>query len=442
MIHWGTAVVTDCMQTRAGVQEISVMMDSGEIARAIHYTDALPPVQAGDTVLVNTTAADLRLGTGGYHFVYAVLNRRPEQAADPWQHGAGSVARSEGSRDAILPSGGRAVQTGAGHMMKLRYTPLQRKVLAAEEQESPYHGLFRENRHLHGCPVLIGELHSMLPSAVCWLRHLSERRKEAAETAAPPTIGYIMSDGGALPLAFSRHAALLRDLGWIAGTVTYGHAYGGDLETINKFTALLAAKHILQADVIMVTMGPGIAGTGTRFGHSGVEVGELVNAVAVLGGIPVVIPRISFIDRRDRHRGLSHHTLTVLSSIALRQAVLPLPDNIPEAEKSVIRRQIEVSGCGLLHDIQWIHTGEAEDLQTGFARYPLPVTTMGTGLKENPGFFLGVCAAAQYVWERWCGSPRRRQDNRAGSTAPTADASPASSNDGGFPTLFRRDTTE
>src|SRR5690606_14285371 len=92
-------------------------------------------------------------------------------------------------------------------------------------------------------------------------------------------VAYIMSDGGALPLTLSRHAAQLAEMSWLCGTVTYGQAYGGDLETMNKFTALIAARHILQADIIIVCMGPGIAGTGTPLGHTGTEVGELINAV-------------------------------------------------------------------------------------------------------------------------------------------------------------------
>ncbi len=99
-------------------------------------------------------------------------------------------------------------------------------------------------------------------------------------------IAYIMSDGGALPLAYSRHVAILKQLSWLSGTVTYGQAYGGDLETMNKFTACIAARHILKADLIIACMGPGIAGTGTPLGHTGIEVGELINCVHQLGGKP------------------------------------------------------------------------------------------------------------------------------------------------------------
>ena len=71
---------------------------------------------------------------------------------------------------------------------------------------------------------------------------------------------------------------------WLKTTITYGQAYGGKVETVSKFSALVAAKHVARADISLVTMGPGIVGTNTRYGFSGLEVGELVNAVYALGG--------------------------------------------------------------------------------------------------------------------------------------------------------------
>src|SRR5690606_26500425 len=77
----------------------------------------------GDRVAINTTAVDLGLGTGGAHFVVHVLGReRP---------GAGTK----------------------GHIMKLRYTPLQVAVLAAEEPDSPHHHVLAREDDLEGMPV-------------------------------------------------------------------------------------------------------------------------------------------------------------------------------------------------------------------------------------------------------------------------------------------------
>ena len=100
-----------------------------------------------------------------------------------------------------------------------------------------------------------------------------------------------MTDGGALPAAFSRTLAGLRPS--LAGTVTVGQAWGGDLEAVTVHSGLLAARHVLGADLAVVTQGPGNLGTGTPWGYSGVAAGEACNAVSVLGGEAIGALRIS-----------------------------------------------------------------------------------------------------------------------------------------------------
>ncbi|MDF2814017.1 MAG: hypothetical protein K0Q81_217, partial [Paenibacillus sp.] len=320
LIYWSDAVVSRVLSCRGGVQELEVILINGEEPktvkgpessramqasdRAILYTELMPPVKPGDRVVLNTTAVQLGLGSGGVHFAHHVVKRSEEAACS-----------KEGT-----------AEEASGHIMKLRYTPQQVAVLAVEEAASPHHELFCGRPRLDGMPVLIGELHSMLPIAVAWL--MAERERSASSTkgvasGAPHTssdrlrLAYVMTDGGALPLAYSRHAAELTACGWLSGTVTYGHAYGGSLEAVNKFTALLAARHVHRADITIATMGPGIVGTGTRLGHTATETAELVHAAHLLGGRPVLMPRISFADARERHRGLSDHTLTALSDLCL-----------------------------------------------------------------------------------------------------------------------------
>ena len=70
-------------------------------------------------------------------------------------------------------------------------------------------------------------------------------------------------------MAFSRSVAGLREAGWLAGTVTVGQAFGGDLEAVNLHTGLLAAAHVLHADVAVVAQGPGNLGTGSPWGTRG-----------------------------------------------------------------------------------------------------------------------------------------------------------------------------
>jgi hypothetical protein len=60
------------------------------------------------------------------------------------------------------------------------------------------------------------------------------------------------------------------------------------------------------------SVGPGLVGTGTRFGHGALSLAEAANVASALGGTPILAQRVSFADERDRHRGVSHHTLAVL----------------------------------------------------------------------------------------------------------------------------------
>ncbi|MDD9267555.1 DUF3866 family protein [Paenibacillus sp. GCM10023248] len=357
-------IVTDIVTEREGLQIVSVLMQrSGVEQQAVHYTEGSPLLRVGDTVELNVTAEELGLGSGGYHLVMSVMNNAEQLPAD-----------------SALPA--------RGHIVKLKYTPFQRSVLAVEEACSPYHAIFQKEVSLESMPVLLGELHSMLPVAMCWLRYRERQdNRQAARTA------YVMTDGGALPLAWSTHVALLERMGWLASTITYGQAYGGKLEAVNKFSALISAKHVVHADLALVTMGPGIVGTGTRYGYSGIEIGELVNAVHALGGIPIVIPRLSFADRRSRHVGLSHHTLTALQLAAACPAAVPLP--LLEGEQAdVIGRQAQQLER---HLVKMMPAAAGSEIAGALSDYPQPITSMGRGLFEDPAYFQGICAAVDYA---------------------------------------------
>ncbi|MFD2611914.1 DUF3866 family protein [Paenibacillus gansuensis] len=385
MILWRKGLVVNVLEERSGMQVLQVQTDRlmhpaeggtivhGEVSvRAVHYTDVLPKAAPGDEVMLNGTASVMGLGTGGVDFV------------------AGFCGISEGKQLSVpvkLPDDPRE----AGHLMKLRYTPLQRAVVSVEAPESPHHGLFQEPLSLCGTPVLIGELHSMLPAAVCRIR----------QQQPGASVAYVMTDGGALPAAFSRHIAALRGLGWLRGTVTCGHAYGGDLEALNKFTALLAAKHVLGADIIIAAMGPGIAGTGTEFGHTGMETAELIHAAAALGGQPVLMPRLSGGDSRARHQGVSHHLRTVLTKAALAPAAVPLPGGLAPQEQQRLAQELGAAGQPhVRHAFPRMPHIAQEEIRLSQADYPIAVTTMDRGLADDPIFFEAVCASADYALSR------------------------------------------
>jgi hypothetical protein len=56
---------------------------SGQTVRALAYPELTGLPEPGDRVLLNTTALDLGLGTGGYALVVAVPDRRPADPGGP-----------------------------------------------------------------------------------------------------------------------------------------------------------------------------------------------------------------------------------------------------------------------------------------------------------------------------------------------------------------------
>ena len=260
--------------------------------------------------------------------------------------------------------------------MKMRYTPLQVATGSCEEQGSPYHTAIKNNILSQGMPVLIGELHSMVPILVTYLRHVKPRIR----------VAYIMTDKASLPIVLSHHVRTLKKLDWLQGTITVGQAFGGDLEAVNIYTALLAAKHILGADITIVTMGPGIVGTGTPLGFSGMEQVECLHAVSSMEGYPILIPRISTGDRRERHQGISHHTISVLQHTLV-------PVNVPllQGVEGILQEE-----WGSRHHIVSLEETAIGALDSILSTYPRRITSMGRGYLEDPIFFKTVAATAQF----------------------------------------------
>ena len=122
-------LVLEVLSTSPELQELLVEVD-GEKQRAYNYPLFAGPVEVGQEVLLNTTAVELGLGTGGRHFV--------------------------------LPTspGGKL---GAGHIMKLRYTPIQFNALSVEEEDSPTTASLQPLKPLPACQVVVATLHSLLP---------------------------------------------------------------------------------------------------------------------------------------------------------------------------------------------------------------------------------------------------------------------------------------
>jgi hypothetical protein len=152
-----------------------------------------------------------------------------------------------------------------------------------------------------------------------------------------------------------------------------------------------------QADLAIAAMGPGIAGTGTVYGHTATEMAELIHAVVALGGTPVVIPRISFADPRMRHQGISHHLLATLGKLTLAQAIIPLPAALTGQQQELVFSQLASSGCDSRHKIVWVDEVTESEVERRLLAYGRPITTMGRQLRDDPAFFVSASAAAQAV---------------------------------------------
>jgi hypothetical protein len=372
VIHWREGTVARVREQWPGAAKYDVALrgPDGETMQALAYTDLVGEPRTGERVLLNVSALELELGTGGMALIVATPDRLP---ADP--------------------------QPRPGHIVKARYTPLQTVVLGVDEQESPHHDLLRRATGIGAMAVILADLHSAVPAILAGLREADPEVRAV----------YVMTDGGALPIAFSRTVAGLSAAGWLAGTITVGQAFGGDLEAVNLHTGLLAAAHVLHADVAIVAQGPGNLGTGSPWGYSGVATGEAVNATAVLGGRAIGSLRVSEADERERHRGISHHSLTAYGRVAMAAADLPVPLLGGEFGDRVLRqaRDLARDSAGRLE----LHEVGVGGLHAALASSPVRLSTMGRGLDQDEPSFVTAAAAGRLAGtllsERRPG-PRRR----------------------------------
>jgi hypothetical protein len=289
----------------------------------IAYPRLTGPVALGDEVLVNVQAQELRLGSGGFDVLYANLTRGLDLQAEP-----------------------------GAHVMKLPYTPLQAAVRHVEES-----GPLAET--LAGLPVVCCSLHSQL-APVC------------AGLGEEIQVAYVQVPGGALPVALSDTVRALRERGLLATAVAAGVCVEGDVEAVSVHSALAWAA-ASGFDAVVCSVGPGIVGTGTPLGHGAVAAAEAANAASALAGSPVLAVRVSDADERERHRGVSHHSRTVVE-LCLGRVTVAWPAGRPAPEWLEPREEVETEG--------WRE-----------ACAGLPLSHMGRGPEEDPAFFEAAFAA-------------------------------------------------
>jgi hypothetical protein len=338
-------VVRAVTRTRPGATELEVEVD-GALAPAIAYPDLCGDVEVEDDVILNATALELGLGTGGMHLVIAVEGRGSDGSAPP------------------------------GRVMKARYTPVQTAVASVEET----HGdTLDASEGLRQTPVVCAPLHSMLAPIAA-----------GAKRAAAARVVYVMTDGAALPGGFSRLVHELRDAELLDGWITCGQAFGGELEAVTVWTGLLAAKDVLDAEVIVVADGPGNLGTDTTWGVSALSSGHALMAARTLGGRAISALRISFADERERHRGVSHHSLTILADVCKVDVDVPVPALQDDGQRSAVWDALRSRKLEDIHHLVEVDGAPAiEEL----AARGVDVHSMGRGIDDDPVFFLAVGAA-------------------------------------------------
>jgi len=314
----------------AGPQQRLVVEVPGRGPRAaIADVTLMGLAEEGDDVVVNTQAADLQLGSGGFDIVHVNLTRGLD--------GAGA---------------------GQAHVMKLNYTGLQHAVVPVERQDLQLP---------LGRPAVVLSLHGQL-APLAW----------ALGQAAPGRrLGYVQTAGGALPGGHSHVVRDLRERGLLAGHLTAGPAYGGEGEAITTAGALQHGIQDLGWDAAVCGPGPGILGSGTPLGHGGLVALESAHTALALGCSVLLCPRASSGDPRPRHQGLSHHSATVLGLL-----LAPVVVAMPSGDAGLLG---DAAGP---HEVR-----EADADLAGYGASGLPARTMGRDIGEDQLFFAVALAA-------------------------------------------------
>jgi hypothetical protein len=336
--RFATCTVAAVIAERAGLQRLR--LDDGSLAYVL--TDVIGTAAVGDRVVINTTAVELGLGTGGWHVVHWNL-----------------------ARDALAGTGG-------GPVMKVRYTSTQVDTGASEERHRDTPAAVTP-----GLPIVVCGLHSQIAAVAAVVRaHRPDWR-----------IAYVMTDAAALPLALSDLVVDMREAGLLDVTVSAGQAFGGDLEAVNPASAMAMACHVAGADVVIAGMGPGGVGTGTDLGFGALEVGGLLDTAAWLGGQPIACLRYSDADPRPRHRGVSRHSIVALCRAAAPGALVAVPEG---SRAAAIEAALAESRISVRHRVVTVPVPDVDAL---LAAAGVAVTTMGRKPSDDAGFFTVAGAA-------------------------------------------------
>jgi hypothetical protein len=383
-------------------QDLTISL-AGERRAAIADVGLVGSSVQGDEVIVNVQARDLGLGSGGFDIVHVNLTR-------------GLVGEG----------------VDGAHVMKLNYTSLQHAVQPVEdtltgERDAAAHpsgdALSDPDKQAGELlslplqrPVAVLALHGQL-AAVAWA--FAQARPEAS-------LGFVQTAGGALPGGHSRTVRTLRERGLLAGHLTAGAAYGGEGEAISTAGALHHGLYTLGWDAAVCGPGPGIVGSSSSLGHGGMSALDSAHTAIALGAQTLLVARMSSADERPRHRGLSHHTLTVLD-LLLEPLTVALPAGIRSPAGADLRASLgsvfgsatERVGPQLELDVDRPARMARHDWRRAPVDMPaylasgLPARTMGRVLLEDPLFF-GAALAGGTVLAELCESAEVQAERSTG----------------------------
>jgi hypothetical protein len=366
MLKLRRAIVLDAESADSSEQALTIELGGvpGERRAAIADVGLVGVCERGDQLIVNVEAQDLGLGSGGFDIVHVNL-----------------------TRGLAAPGGGEGA-----NVMKLNYTSLQHTVAPVEDTslELP---LTR--------PVAVLALHGQL-APVAWA---------FAQGAPEARVGYVQTSGGALAGSHSRTVRLLRERGLLAEHLTAGAAFGGEREAITTAGALHYGLRTLGWDAAICGPGPGIVGSSSPLGHGGMAALDSAHAALALQAPTLLVARMSSGDQRARHRGISHHTLTVLD-LLLEPVTVALPAGLRSPAGTDLRARLgEVFGtgaaprAGLARDVERPVRLTRHDWRRATVDLPayaacgLPAETMGRELAQDPLFFGAALAGGGVLSE-------------------------------------------
>lgn len=351
-IHLRTATVEKIIEETEKHQILKLKERS---IPAICFVSLSGKISPNDKVIINTTASDLSLGTGGYDFVVAVLNK-----------------------------GEQFIETeDKSHVMKLNYTPLQFAVPHFEETEDYEKAVEKFKNNPISIKVFVLTIHSHLIPFFAVAKSFKPSKKGVL----------IINDSCALPIFTSKTIDFLRREGFVKKVITTGNAFGGDVETVNIYSALIAAGYAFDADYIVVAPGYGLKGTGSDYGHSAQHFTEAINASLRLSFETYLVSRISFADKRTRHFGISHHTCDVYE-MCLKKPVLIVPNLNYLDEKSRDTIQLQLKKHFFDAQITYVDIEKAAE---AIEPYKGMLQSMGRSYNNDPIFFLTPAGASLLV---------------------------------------------